>query len=126
MLKQHPRMLGYVAQIGDLVVLVTAFFLAFPFRGWIIQWLPYGSRVDIEPFIGLVFLHGFVWWVFLKLHGAYGPQRLISFRSLVGKVFRASVVGTLTVFSIIYILKWTAVPRILVLTISFLPRAKKT
>ena len=120
MLKQHPKMLGYIAQIADATVLVATFFLAFPFREWIIRWLPYGSRVDIEPFIGLVFLHLFVWWVFLKLHGVYGPQRLISFRSLVAKVFRASILATLIIFSFIYILKWTAVPRTLVLTISFL------
>lgn len=123
MLKQHPKILGYTAQIVDIIVLVVAFFLAFPVREWVIQWLPYGSRVDIGPFIGLAFLHTFAWWMYSKLQGTYGPQRLMSFHSLVAKISRTALFGTLTTFSIIYVTKWTEVPRTLVLTTAFLSLA---
>jgi len=120
MLKQHPKILTATAQIVDIIVLGIAFFLAFPLRHFVLQWLPYGSRVEVQPFVGIPFMQAFLWWMFLRLHGTYGPQRLISFGSLIGKVFRTAVLATLTLFSIIYITKWTKVPRTLVISSAFL------
>lgn len=56
----------------------------------------------------------------MRVQGVYGPQRLISFRFLIKKVSRTTLLSTVTLFSIIYITKWTRVPRTLVLASAFL------
>lgn len=120
MLKQHPKILGWTAQVLDFIVLVGAFFLAFPIRSFLLQWLPYGSEISIQPFIALLFLNSFLWWLFLRLHGVYGPQRLMSFRALTTKVFQTALLSSLALFGVIYLTKWAHVPRTLILILTFL------
>ncbi len=120
MLKQHPKILSYTAQALDVFTLIGAFFLSFPLRHFLIQWAPYGSKVDVRDFVGLLFLTIFVWWLLLKWQETYGPQRLMSLKALVGKILRTALLGTLSLVGFVYLAKWTAVPRTLILTLGFL------
>ena len=120
MLKQHPKILTYTAQALDVLTLTGAFFLSFPLRHLLIQWAPYGGRVEMRDFLGLLFLNLFLWWSLLKWQEVYGPQRLMSFKSLVGKILRTTLFGTLGLLGFVYLAKWTQVPRTLILTLSFL------
>lgn len=119
MLKQHPKILGTIAQILDLITLTGVFFFSFPFRNFLLKWVPYGGKINFQAFIGLLFLYLFIWWFSLRWQEVYGFQRLVSFRSLLGKISRTAVLGMLTLFGIIYLAKRTEVPRTLIITFSF-------
>ena len=118
MLRQHTKILGYTTQILDLLSLISAFFLSFPVRELVIRHLPYGEKIEFQTFSVLLFIFLFIWWIVLKWQGAYGYQRLISFKSFAVKAFQASILGMLVLFSIIYMAKWKEVPRTLILTLS--------
>ena len=120
MLKQHPKILSYTAQFLDAFTLTGAFFLLFPVRHFLLKWVPYGGRIDFQSFAVLLFLYLIIWWLFLRSQGTYGSQRLMSFKSLLIKISRTTILGTLTLFGIVYLTKWTKVPRTLILTVSFI------
>jgi len=118
MLKQHPKILSYTAQILDIFTLTGVFFLSFPVRILFLKLAPAGGIVNYQDFVLLLFLYLFIWWVLLKLHGIYGPQRLIAFKTLMIKITRTTILGTLILFGVVYLAKWTKVPRTLILTLS--------
>ena len=119
MLKQHPKLLSYTAQVLDILTLIVAFFLAFVARDvLVVRWVPYARRVAWTGFLGLLPVNLFVWWIFLRWQGVYGPQRLMSFKALMGKIFRVALIGTLVLFGVVYLTKSIRVPRTLVLSLS--------
>lgn len=120
MLKQHPKILSYTAQVLDLLTLTSAFFLSFPLRAFLVDSAPYSNPIEIRNFLWLLALYLFVWWSLLKWQEVYGPQRLGSLRSLVIKIFRSTVLATFGLLGFIYLVKWNQVPRSLVVIISFL------
>lgn len=115
MLKQRPKILSYTAQILDVCTLIVAFFLSFPFRHFLIKWIPYASKINFQDFYVFMLLSVFVWWLFLRLQEVYGLQRLISFKYFLVKILRSSIFTIFTLFAIVYLFKWTKVPRGLII-----------
>ncbi len=118
MLRQHPKILSFTAQLLDIFTNTIAFFISFLVRHLFIKWVQYGERISIQPFWSLLFLFLFVWYILLYWQKVYGPQRLISFKSLFFKIFNTTVLATLISIVIIYLFKRTELPRTLVLTFS--------
>lgn len=115
MMKQKTNILSSSAQFIDVCVLIGSFFLSFPIRHFLIQWVPYAREIYPYDFLSFMLLSIFIWWVFLNSQEVYGPQRLISFKSFLRRIARASIFIILTLFAIVYLFKWARIPRGLIL-----------
>lgn len=115
MLKQRPEILSYTAQLLDICTLIVSFFLSFPIRHFFIQWVPYARKINFQDYYVFMLLSVFVWWVFLRSNEVYGLQRLISFKYFLIKILRSSIFTISALLAIVYLFKWTKVPRGLII-----------
>lgn len=119
MLRQSPKLLPNIARLLDILTICIAFYFASVFCATLSGVYPSGTESDTKLFLPLLMVPGFIWWILLKIQNLYGPQRFIFFWTILVKIAKTMILGSILFLAGIYLLKWYALPRSLFISFLF-------
>jgi exopolysaccharide biosynthesis polyprenyl glycosylphosphotransferase len=104
-----------IAQLADALTTAFSFFVAYFVWSWaklVFPWVPLGREIDItSDLLWKIVMFSIIWVIILTKLDAYTYQRFTSLRREMKLIGKASVIGTLILFAMGFVLRFSYVPR---------------
>ena len=102
MIKHYQNSAGVMTRIADAVIVVVAWFLAYPIRFEWFAWIPFPGLPDIEHYISLIPLVFILWVAGFQAFGVYRYDRVIRRSTEIYTMLRAHLLTMVLFTSLTY------------------------